>query len=90
MEAFYKYRKIFCNERGEQESNLSKSEQRGLVKLRKRIKDGGILAIKTDKSGNLTIIDKEKYLEMGLKNSEGDIEITRRDLRRIEGRINAQ
>ena len=38
METFTKYRNKSCNERGEQPTNLSKQELRGLTKLRKRIK----------------------------------------------------
>ena len=39
METFNNYRKRFCNERGEQQTNLTKSEQRGLNKLKKRIRE---------------------------------------------------
>ena len=71
-------------------SNLSKREQRGLRKLKKRIKEGEIIVLKTDKSGKLIVMDKEKYLKLGKEKNEQDREIKRRELREIETKINAQ
>ena len=59
METFRKYRDRHCNEKGDQDSNLTKAEQRGLRKLKKRIREREIVALKTDKSGKLTIMDRE-------------------------------
>ena len=90
MDTFRRYRDKHCNERGEQKSNLSKIEQRGLAKIRKRIKDGGILAIKTDNSGKLTVMSRGEYEKIGFEQNKSDRVIDRRELRKIEGRLNAQ
>ena len=58
--------------------------------MKKRIKNGGILAVKTDKSGKLTVMNADKYKELGVNMKGDDIEIDRRELRRIEGQVNAQ
>jgi len=56
--------------------------------LLKRIKDGEILVLKTDKSGKLTLISREKYLELGKRENRVDQKIERDELRRIERRLN--
>ena len=89
MEAFKKYKKKYCNDRGDQELNLTKSELRGLNKLKKRIRNRELVAIKTDKSGKLTVMDRGKYEALGKELNANDIEIDRRELRKIEGRINS-
>ena len=53
METFNKHRVKHCNDRGEQTTNLNIQELKGLTKLRKLIKDGSIVVLKTDKFGNL-------------------------------------
>ena len=68
--------------------NLTKQERQGLKKLKKRISEGELLVIKTDKSGKLGVINREKYLEMGLKDSSRDREINRKELRQVEKRLN--
>ena len=41
-------------------------------KLKKRIKDGEILVLKSDKSGKIMAMKKEEYLKIGVKGVEGD------------------
>ena len=44
--------------------------------------------VKTDNSGRLGIISREKYLEMGRKESQADKKIERGDFKKIEKSIN--
>ena len=90
METFREYKKKNCNKRGEQATNLSKSELKGLTKLRKRIAEKAIVVLKTDKSGKLTVIERDKYEKLGKDKNKTDEIIDRRKLRQIESRINAQ
>ena len=52
--------------RNQEYDNLTAAERRGLSKLRKRIEKDEIVVVKTDKSGKMGLISKEKYLEMGI------------------------
>ena len=54
----------------------------------KRIQDGEILVLKTDKSGKLTLISREKYLELGKKENKVDQKIDRAEVKRIERKLN--
>ena len=58
---FMQYKREKCNRDGEQVTNLSEEEQRGLKSLMKKIKEDKILIMKTDKSGKLAVTTKEKY-----------------------------
>ena len=49
-----------------------------------------IIVLKTDKSGKLTIIEREKYLELGKVQNAQDRKIEREELRKIERKINEQ
>ena len=42
-----------CNCKGDQKSNLSKEEQMGLKSLKKRVADGNLVVLPTDKSGSV-------------------------------------
>ena len=57
---YQEYRKEFCDKKGEQKMEITPEEIRGLRSLQKRIEKEEVLVIKTDKSGKLSITDKEK------------------------------
>ena len=88
MKTFRKCKETLCNDKGEQATNLTREEQRGLRKLQKRIKNHEILVLKTDKLGKLAVINRYQYLEMGLKKCTLDKKIDRETHRGIERRIN--
>ena len=90
MKTFNSYMKRECNEKGEQVTNLKRNEQKGLRKLKKRILNHEILVLKTNKSGKLTVINREKYKKKGMENCKRDREIGRIKHKRIERRINEQ
>ena len=62
-----------CNCMGEQKSNLSKEEQMGLKSLKKRVADGNLVVLPTDKSGRFAIMSMDTYIKAGMvhiKNNE--------------------
>ena len=75
------YRKEFCKKNGDQVENLTASEKKGLESLKKRIKKEEILVIKTDKSGKLSVTNREKYLEMGKEHVGDDKEVGRDEIK---------
>ena len=72
----------------QKEKNLSIQEKRGLKKIRQRIKEKEVVVLKTDKSGKMTIADRESYLEMGRKLNGADRKIEREELKIRERKIN--
>ena len=73
---FREYRSKNCNDKGDQKSNLTPKEVRGLRKLRKRVKNKSIVVLKTDKSGKLTVMERDIYEKMGLENAKKDQKIS--------------
>ena len=63
---YSQYIREFCDDNGEQETNLSEEETSGLKKLKKRVEEGRGVVMKTDKSGKMCISTKEKYIELGM------------------------
>ena len=88
MEVFKKYKSVNCNKNGQQKSNLSKSEKKGLESLLKRINKGEIVPLKTDKSGKITVMGMEEYMEMGLERIKEDKEISFQELQTRQKIIN--
>ena len=74
--------------RNQEYRNLTKSEKRGLFKLKKRIKKGDIMVVKTDKSGKLVLMKKEDYLKIGIKDNERDKRLNRKDIKDIQKMMN--
>ena len=74
---YQEYRKERCNNRGEQESNMTWEEKTGLKSLMRRVSKGELLIMKTDKSGKMSVTTREKYLEMGREHVGNDKEVER-------------
>ena len=66
----------FSDEKGIQESNLTEGESRGLEKLKKRVVDGVLVIVKTDKSGKFSIMSMEEYERAGAVHTRKDTEVT--------------
>ena len=47
------------------------------------------MVLRTDKSGKLAVMEKEKYLQMGMKKIERDKKMNRQEIKKNEERINA-
>ena len=71
------YRQEECNKKGEVKGNLTEEEKEGLRSLQKRMKAKDLIILKTDKSGKLCVVSKEKYLRMGEEHTKRDMEIDR-------------
>ena len=64
-----------CNCKGEQTANLSKAEQEGLKSIQKRVADGSIVILPTDKSGRFAIMSMVTYIESGMVHIKYDDEV---------------
>ena len=74
---YQRYRIENCNDRGEQEDNMTREEKKGLKSLMKKLNKGEILIMKTDKSGKMSATNREKYIEMGQAHIGEDKEVDR-------------
>ena len=76
-----------------QPENLTKSERRGLRKLKKRIQARELVVLETDKSGSLCTMPLEMYMSLGSQHTKNDPEITwdtvRETQRIIKGHLRA-
>ena len=75
LEVHREYAKEFCDEKNNQQSNLTQSQKQGLRKLRKRIKDGEIVVCLTDKSGKMAVMTMEMYQKAGAVHTDKDEEV---------------
>ena len=78
----------FTDEKGVQESNLTAQEARGLRKLQKRIKEGTLVVVKTDKSGRFSIMSMVEYERAGRVHTEKDLEVDLEFLQENQRRVN--
>ena len=56
---------------------MTREEKRGLKSLMKKMSKGEILIMKTDKSGKMSVTNREKYIEMGQAHIGEDKEVDR-------------
>ena len=75
MEVFKQYMRDKCDKYGGQKTNLNKSEARGLKSLKKRTKEGVLVVLPTDKTGNFAVMDRASYEEAGLSHVKEDKEV---------------
>ena len=83
-EAFTNYKAKECNKKGDQRTNLSPEQARGLKSLQKRIADGEIICCQTDKTGRFSIVSMESYINMGKAHTKDDKEISMEEVKKIE------
>ena len=84
---FKDHREEFTNN-GEQRSNLTDIEIRGLRSLLRRMRLGELIIMKTDKSGKFCIVSVEDYLKMGEVHVKKDQIIGREEMIEIEKTLN--
>ena len=48
--------------------------------MRKRIKSGELVVLKSDKSGKIIAMGKDEYLAMGLKSNVNDTKVKRKEI----------
>ena len=85
---FSKYTNEKCGSGGLQKSNLSRGEIKGLKSLKKRVKEGELTILPTDKTGLFAVMSRETYQECGLKHTVKDREIGWEDLKQAQSEIN--
>ena len=83
------YREKFCDEKGEQETNLTAQEKRGLKSLEKRKNEGEIVVTLTDKSTKFCVMKREDYLALGEAHVGKDKEISREEMVKREKILNS-
>ena len=62
MVTFRKYVDEKCGKEGKQCRNLSKVQEAGLKSLKKRVKEGEVMIVHTDKSGSLAVMSRTAYV----------------------------
>ena len=72
---YWDFRNELTDEEGVQESNLTESESKGLKKLKKRVKNGELVVVRTDKSGKFSIMSLQEYERAGLVHTSKDKEV---------------
>ena len=85
---YQEFRKEQCDSKGEQESNMTSQEKKGLESLVQRMKKENLIIMKTDKSGKLCVTSEEAYKEMGKVHVEGDPIINREKIRELDRIMN--
>ena len=70
------------------ESNLSKSELKGLASLKKKVREGSLVVGKTDKSKRFAILSRQQYLDSGRQHTQKDIEIDPDKVKRLQNYVN--
>ena len=82
------YRRMNCDEKGRQENNLTREQQRGLKKLEKRKNNGEITITMTDKSSKMCMMRRDDYLKLGEDHVNKDRIIDRAELIKRERVLN--
>ena len=81
--------KEYRESQGKAGSNLTNQQNRGLKKLKKRIKDKEIVCFQTDKSGSLSVDTPENYIESMKPHLEGTIPSSEEEYIKTEKLLNA-
>ena len=77
-----------CAQGGKQKSNLTRGETRGLRSLKKRVKEGELTILPTDKTGLFAVMTRETYTLCGLDHTKGDTKVGWEDLKRSQSELN--
>ena len=85
---FERYTREKCGPRGLQKSNLTRNEILGLKSLKKRVKEGEIVILPTDKTGLFAVMSRDTYLECGTSHTEKDSIVGWDDLKQSQNEIN--
>ena len=88
MEIFQEYIKNNADKNGEQTTNLTEAENKGLRSLQKRIAKRELIVLKIDKSSKLAVTTEDEYMKMGLEHTKNDKEITRAEIIENEELLN--
>ena len=85
------YMRKICDEEGNQESNLTKEEMRGLKSLKKKFKNEEIIVLPTDKSGRFSGMSRSNYLKAvekhKNKDDKVDLSVTKKAQNELNGNV---
>jgi hypothetical protein len=84
---YEEYRQEFCSKEGDQKPNLTEAEAAGLKSLQKRMKEGELVIMKTDKSSKFCVTTREEYIKMGEAHTKKDKKIKREEIHELEKQI---
>ena len=88
MVTFRKYVDEKCGKEGKQCRNLSKVQEAGLKSLKKRVKEGEVMIVPTDKSGSLAVMSRTAYVESGMSHTRKDKEVRWEEIRDSQRELN--
>ena len=88
MGEYQKYVREKCKKGGKQISNLSKGEQKGLESLKKRVADGSIVILPTDKSGRFAVMSRETYEIAGAAHTSKDLLVNDDEVKETQSILN--
>ena len=77
-----------CKEGGKQSSNLTPAQWGGMKSLRKRVSEGELVIIPTDKSGRLAVMTRDTYTMAGLHHTRMDKEVGWDEIKESQKEIN--
>ena len=69
--------------------NLSKGKKAGLDSLIKRVKAGELMVVPTDKSGGLSVLSLEQYLDSGHRHTNKDQQVDWSTVRYLKNQVNS-
>ena len=70
------------------DSNLTREEEIGLKRLKKRVKEGDVIITETDKSKKFCVMKKDQYILSGQKHTAKDSVVTIEQARKIQKIVN--
>ena len=85
---FKKFLDEKCKKGGQQKSNLTKNQQKGLKSLTERVKNGEIVVVPTDKSGRFAIMSRKAYEAAGMVHVKNDVKVGWAELKEAQSRLN--
>ena len=88
MTTFKEYVKECCGKKGAQRTNLTKGQEEGMKRLKKRLKEGELVVVPTDKSGTLAAMTRGAYMRAGLKHTKNDKEVEWEEIRESQKELN--
>ena len=71
-----------------QKTNLTRAAMRGLKSLKKRVKEGSLVVLPTDKSGRFAVMSRETYLKAGTKHTAKDELVGSEQISRTQAVLN--
>ena len=88
MATFKQFMAEKCGKNGRQKSNLTKSQVKGMISLKTRIKNGEIVVVPTDKTGKFSVMSRASYEQAGLAHTSGGTEAEWGEIEEAQREVN--